>query len=365
MEDKREAEQLRRSWIAFWQRVMQSRQWDQEEQVRMNLFGGAAVSPASVSKWIKRGTAPGPKQIAHLLGNRKFPLDPEEQTELCKLSLWHVYGKGSFPYFASLLVVMPNGMADVDAVGIVSDVGGVELRLRSDQAQLNAQVWRLTEELRQANDELVLRRREAQWVQLLDEIDQDMFILLSTSAVTAQQAERFSYRLFQGACAYFSQIAGGKNVVHRAGVYTPMDDDPDYLVILWDKEVGGEAKLFNRWYIGPNPDPTDPQRRRGIPGTVFCEKGGIAVPDVLACEFFVNPYPDQREPRYKSLVQAVITSPDGRQKLGVLSFDSQQYLFSDHDLQLVRLLAARIGCVMAHNVPFTRDQPLAFQEETG
>ncbi len=49
---------------------------------------------------------------------------------------------------------------------------------------------------------------------------------------------------------------------------------------------------------------------------------------------------------YRSTLHAVIHPDDEKKKLGVLCLDSMDYVFTQHDLTLVKQIAIRIGWLM-------------------
>ncbi len=134
--------------------------------------------------------------------------------------------------------------------------------------------------------------------------------------------------------------------MHRASIYTPDINNPDFLTIKWDYGVGNVSRHWNRWYIGKD-DPATRGLHRGIPGSVYIKGESRVNADVSTDPDQMDPYQPKRPVLpYRSTIQAVIHPDDKQKKLGVLCFDSQSYEFTQHDLTLVDQVATRIGWLM-------------------
>lgn len=321
---------LTESWVAFWRDVKERHKWNQDEQLRVRLFGRDGAQPSSVSKWVK-GAVPGLATVKHLLSNSDptlHRLHPDEKIILCNLWLRSMFGETALQYLT----------VDIQA-DHVKDMSHFITELQDTNSRLEVQATQLSGDILRANEELALRRREAAWVTLLDRIDDEIFLLLSASRIGSREQELFAYSVFQRGCAYF-----GEDLVRRSCIFIPHNQEP-VLTIAWNKEVGDMARDVNRWYIGDDPIP--PGMRRGIPGAIFFHgEMGRVVPVVAKDPDYFDVYNGQRIRPYDSLVQALITSPDGIRKLGVLSFDSNTYRFTHHDLAFVCLLARRLGWLL-------------------
>lgn len=188
--------------------------------------------------------------------------------------------------------------------------------------------------------ELEVRRKEANLLDLFSNIDSELYLLLLQGKPGEEEVHNFVSSVLRRICALF-----GNNIV-RTSVYTPDPNDPEFLTIRWDSGVGEVSRWANRWYIGGT-DPTINHKRRGIPGAVWLKREGRVNAHVREDPDFVDPHQPPRDfLPYESTLHALIHPSDEQKGLGILALDSKDYTFTDHDLQLVTQAATRIGWFM-------------------
>jgi len=226
--------------------------------------------------------------------------------------------------------------------------GQAVTQLSTNVAQLNTQVTQLTDNVTQRETQLTLLasdlerlRKETRLLDIIRNTDRELFVLLTQPTFTEDEVQNIIEVIFRRTFELW-----GLDKVHRASIYTPDIDDPDILTIKWDYGVGYVSRHWNRWYIGAE-DPATRGLHRGIPGSVYVKGESRVNPDVATDPDQVDPYQPKRSVLpYRSAIEALIHPDDKRKKLGVLCFDSLDYVFTQHDLTLVEQVATRIGWLM-------------------
>lgn len=131
----------------------------------------------------------------------------------------------------------------------------------------------------------------------------------------------------------------------RVAILTPTQTG-DYLRIMWHNGLSTEAQRRNEFYIGPDAD--SDKRKRGVAGTVYVTKKPLAFgSNVTEEDLYKDCYDGQRNRTlipYTSMAELPIytlsrVDPAKKDMIGVLSFDSPSYPFSEHDCELLQPLA--------------------------
>jgi hypothetical protein len=221
--------------------------------------------------------------------------------------------------------------------------------LTAQVAELSAQIEANTKQLAQAEKSVAAHIRDSQLVDIITQIDRELFTLVhSTSDITDVAEDNFLYSVVRRMFQLFN------NEVYRACLYLPDVSEPDYISIVWDHGVGEQSRAWNRWYVGPM-DPTTTRRPRGVAGSVFCSAESRVCPDVRLEPDFHDPYRPQRPNLpYKSTLNILVHPDDKTVKIGVLCIDSAGYKFTEKDKEMSEMIATRVGWLLY--IRMTRQQ---------
>lgn len=232
----------------------------------------------------------------------------------------------------------------------ISEATLQRLQARRNAELLKEQVLQMKEALPQKEEALAQRQKEVDWhANVISTIEHELYNLVINVIhghvqLEVDQVDRFIYSFLRKICNFYDRI--GYNYVSRACIYTP-DHDAEFLKIRWPRGLEEQSKSFNKWYIGP--DPVPPEMERGIPGEIWRQGYGEAVPDVLRDNRFRDSWDPPRKPEdilYRSLVQTLIFDSTRERKLGLLSVDSMLYTFTELDLLLMDRVAEQLGRFM-------------------
>ena len=278
---------------------------------------------------------------------------------------------GCFLFFLAFLLLLGvyganrRTTGQLDTIQKENDSRGQSLNQRTTEvAQLNTQVTQLTNNLTQREtqlsqlaSDLERLRKETRLLDIIRNTDRELFVLFTQPTITADEIKHLIEVIFRRTFDLW-----GLDKVHRASIYTPDSDDPDILAIKWDYGVGEVSRHWNWWYIGKQ-DPATRGLHRGIPGSVYVKGESRFNEDVTSDPDQVDPYQPKRSVLpYHSTVQALIQPDDKQKKLGVLCFDSLDYVFIQHDLTLVEQVATRIGWLM--QAELQQHQPKGKESDT-
>jgi len=249
-----------------------------------------------------------------------------------------------------LLVSLLIYGADRRRLGQLEEVGAQSEKRRMILDQLGRQTVELrtaaetlTDENRRLGIELDARRKQAKLLDVILRNDRELLVLFSRPgaiSITDLEAQALVESMLRSTFTLF----GGDGSC-RACVYTP-DSAIQKLRIRWDYGLGQPSHRWNEWYIGDR-DPKSTNQPRGIAGSVFVSGVDRANPSVLVDPDFVDAHSPRRSTLpYRSAIHTVIHPDDPTRKLGVLCIDSNTFVFSDADLDLVRPIATRLGWLL-------------------
>lgn len=191
--------------------------------------------------------------------------------------------------------------------------------------------------------------KTVRWVELITQLDRELFDLLRSAIggtpLKSEHGDMYIFSLFDRACELFGQGHDQRPLVHRCCIYLPDRTSMLLRISDWEVGTGHQARMFNCWYIGP--DPVPPGLYRGLQGLSYVSGEAKAYPDVWSAEGFHNPYGSKKNrnsfPFRSALYVPILVDTH---KVGLLSFDSWRYTFTSSDCALVSLVAERLGWVV-------------------
>jgi hypothetical protein len=317
------------------------------------LFNGL---PRSLQKWIRAHK----KLLGFLLRALSYVIVGLIFTGLVQGAAYDSWKNEIVPWLSTKLQDITNGWVTLLSLGWIFTVVATPLAFlsyasdRQRLVQLDI-VNRNNTENRLARKELetkvthlaeaidILKRenkeREIQILDLVISIQRQVLVLIADGSFGVEE----SHHVFESVCRRIFDLFDNGQHPFRACVYTPDPKDPTVLIIEWDHGVGEASRMFNRWYIGPL-DPQTINKHRGIPGVVYITDKSRVVPEVRHDPDFWDAHiPPRAVLPYRSLLQIVIRDSNTQQKYGLLCIDSENYIFTDHDLQLVERIATWLG----------------------